>query len=153
MFLQETRSELKHCGRCTLNRPLHEFHRAEDGHQPWCKECKRDYAAAHYQANKTRRRATNRRRHRAFMEWYTGLKAGRPCSDCGDTFHPQAMHWDHLPGSSKSADIAVLARRGSRKRVLDEIAKCELVCANCHAIRSHLRRDDTIRDTRNGSPD
>ena len=75
------------------------------------------------------------------MRWYIGLKAGRPCSDCGQAFHPAAMQWDHLPGRSKEADLAVLARRGSRKRVLDKIAKCELVCANCHALRSHLRRD------------
>jgi hypothetical protein len=56
-------------------------------------------------------------------------------------FHPVAMHWDHLPGETKEADLAFLAKRGSRQRVLDEIAKCELVCANCHAVRSFVRRD------------
>jgi hypothetical protein len=74
------------------------------------------------------------------MRWYLALKADRPCADCGQSFHPAAMQWDHLPGRKKTADVATLARRGSRKRVLAEIASCELVCANCHAVRSYLRR-------------
>jgi hypothetical protein len=56
-------------------------------------------------------------------------------------FHHAAMQWDHLPEFEKSADLAMLARRGSRKRVLEEIEKCELVCANCHASRSFVRRE------------
>ena len=82
------------------------------------------------------------------MAWYISLKAERPCTDCGLEFHPVAMHWDHLPGQEKSADLAFLARRGSRRRVLEEIEKCELVCANCHAVRSLLRRDATPRALR-----
>lgn len=135
----------KRCGRCDVDQPLHEFHRAEEGYQPWCKSCKREYAAAHYRANHARRRADNRRRHAEFLKWYTRLKAKRPCSDCGNVFHPAAMQWDHLPGRAKTADVSVLARRGSRKRVLDEIANCELVCANCHAVRSYFRRGSSLR--------
>jgi hypothetical protein len=91
--------------------------------------------------NKARRQAQNKRRQAEFMAWYINLKAGRPCTDCGLEFHPAAMQWDHLPGHNKKADLAFLARRGSRERVLEEIAKCELVCANCHAVRSYRRRD------------
>jgi hypothetical protein len=71
--------------------------------------------------------------------WFRGLKEGRPCSDCGGVFHPVAMQWDHPPGVEKIADVAFLYR-GSRARVLREIEKCELVCANCHAIRTFMRR-------------
>jgi hypothetical protein len=134
-------SDAKCCGRCGRRRSSDEFHRADDGLQPWCKSCKREYAAAHYQAHKARRRAQNKRRHEEFLRWYVGLKSGRPCAACGNVFHPAAMQWDHLPGRPKTADVAVLARRGNRKRVLDEIANCELVCANCHAVRSYVRHD------------
>jgi hypothetical protein len=96
-------------------------------------------AAAHYQANKARRYAHNQRRQREFREWYTSLKAGRPCADCGEAFHPAAMHWDHLPGSTKVDNLGELVRHGSRRLVLEEIEKCELVCANCHAVRSVVR--------------
>jgi len=49
------------------------------------------------------------------------------------------MHWDHLPGTEKHANLSDLARRGSRRQVLEEIAKCELVCSNCHAVRTVRR--------------
>jgi hypothetical protein len=137
----ETAEKTKHCGRCDRDKPVTEFHRWRDGYQAWCKPCRREYAAAHYQANKPRRQAQNKRRQADFMAWYVSLKAGRPCADCGQSFHHAAMQWDHLPGQVKKAALGFLARRGSRRRVLEEIAKCELVCANCHAVRSYLRRD------------
>ncbi len=68
------------------------------------------------------------------MEWYISLKRGR------QSFHHSAMQWHHRPGTKKLADLANLAKRGSRKRVLDEIAKCDLLCANCHAVRTYWKR-------------
>ena len=50
------------------------------------------------------------------------------------------MQWDHLPGMEKLAEVSNLIRRLCKARVLEEIAKCELVCANCHAIRTVNRR-------------
>jgi hypothetical protein len=73
------------------------------------------------------------------MEWYISLKAGKPCAECGLTFHPVAMHWHHLPGVEKAAELGNLAKGGSRRRVLEEIAKCELICANCHAVRTFVK--------------
>jgi hypothetical protein len=143
-------TEEKHCGRCGLNKPVAEFHRWRNGYQAWCKPCRRDYAARHYQTNKARRQAQNKQRQRDFMAWYISLKAGRPCADCGRTFHSAAMHWDHLPSVEKTADVSFLARRGNRQRILDEIEKCELVCANCHAVRSYLRGDAVPRGLRSG---
>jgi hypothetical protein len=72
--------------------------------------------------------------------WASELKANKPCADCGGTFHPQAMVWDHLPGAEKRGDVSHLARRIGKERILAEIAKCELVCANCHAVRTFDRR-------------
>jgi hypothetical protein len=43
--------------------------------------------------------------------------------------------------SVKLDDVANLLQRSHSKRaILAEIAKCELVCANCHAVRSLARR-------------
>ncbi len=55
-------------------------------------------------------------------------------------FHPAAMQWDHKPGVEKTTDVANWRTRTSKRRVLEEIAKCELVCANCHAVRTFLRQ-------------
>ena len=83
--------------------------------------------------------AQKRDRVQALVAWLRQLKAGRPCADCGGIFHPVAMTFDHLPGSTKRAEVSNLVYRGSRQLLLEEIAKCELVCANCHAIRTFNR--------------
>ena len=71
-------------------------------------------------------------------EWLNGLKSG-PCTDCGGTFPSCAMTWDHLPGSIKLFEIGPNWSY-SKQRILAEIDKCELVCANCHAIRTYNRK-------------
>jgi hypothetical protein len=131
-------AEMRECRRCGGRKPLSEFHRWHDDHQWWCKPCRAEYAAAHYQRHKKRRQAQNKRRQAEFFAWYTSLKAGKPCADCGLVFHPVAMHWHHLPGRKKTSDLGRLVKRGNRQQVLDEIAKCELICANCHAVRTFV---------------
>lgn len=66
----------------------------------------------------------------------------RPCADCGLVFHPAAMEFDHLPGTIKRLDIASLVRRGSIGLARMEVEKCEVVCANCHAVRTFRRRTE-----------
>jgi hypothetical protein len=48
------------------------------------------------------------------------------------------MQWDHLPGSVKLADVSAMGLY-SKQEILAEIAKCELVCTNCHIIRTGKR--------------
>ncbi len=74
------------------------------------------------------------------------VKEGIPCADCGEVFPPWVMHWDHLPGHLKVAEISTMV--GSRRRalILDELAKCELVCANCHVTRTVVRARRTIAE-------
>lgn len=131
----------KYCNHCKRVKPLSEFHRWHNGVQAWCKACKSAVAAEHYQANKARRYAHNKRRQKEFRAWYTSLKEGKPCADCGQIFHPAAMQWDHLPEFEKSGSLGELVRHGSRDLIVREIAKCELVCANCHAVRTVRRHE------------
>ncbi|MDE3102721.1 MAG: hypothetical protein KGJ98_10850 [Chloroflexota bacterium] len=75
------------------------------------------------------------------------LKAGKPCTDCGKLFPIAAMQWDHLPGYQKSGDISAMTRV-TREEVLEELAKCELVCVNCHALRTLRRAGWELREGR-----
>jgi hypothetical protein len=50
------------------------------------------------------------------------------------------MQWDHLPGQPKTGDLGNLIRRHNKRIILEEIEKCELVCSNCHAVRTLGRR-------------
>ena len=128
----------KQCGRCSQVKPLAEFHhwKRGDGYQPWCKECRRVYDAAYSARTLARRRERRAERKVEFMVWYAALKEDRPCADCGGRFPAAAMQWDHLPGTDKLTEVANLVRRLCKERVLEEIAKCHLVCANCHAVRT-----------------
>lgn len=130
---------MKRCGKCERTLRLSDFHRYRDRQQDWCKDCKSAYAAEYYVRNRAKRSAYNAQQRQNAAAWYLSLKEGRPCSDCGGVFHPSAMQWDHPPGVEKVAHVAEMYR-GRRDRVLAEIAKCELVCANCHAVRTHRRR-------------
>lgn len=65
------------------------------------------------------------------------LKA-RPCTDCGVSYPWYVMEFDHL--RDKEMDISkMMRRRMAWDKIEAELAKCELVCANCHRERSYLR--------------
>lgn len=62
-----------------------------------------------------------------------------PCTDCGLSFSPIAMDFDHVRGA-KFRPIASM-REFSWAKILDEIAKCDLVCACCHRLRTATRSE------------
>jgi hypothetical protein len=62
------------------------------------------------------------------------LKSTTPCLDCGGFFKPCQMDFDHT--GDKVDNIARLVG-GSTEALLSEVAKCHLVCANCHRERGH----------------
>lgn len=74
-----------------------------------------------------------RRRSAKFNAWMAELKSG-PCTDCGKHFPPIAMDFDHVRGQ-KTANVSSLYFAPA-ETVMEEIAKCELVCACCHRIRT-----------------
>jgi len=67
------------------------------------------------------------------------LKEGVPCCDCGQLFPVWVMHWDHLPGYEKLGCISEMVGNRSRNITIAELNKCELVCANCHVLRTTMR--------------
>jgi hypothetical protein len=68
----------------------------------------------------------------------------RPCTDCQGWFEPCQMQFDHLDGSLKKFDLSSSGAR-SLVQVLAEVAKCEVVCANCHALRTTKRQRQSSR--------
>ena len=63
----------------------------------------------------------------------------RPCDDCGCVYPYYVMDFDHREGEIKTAHVSRLVGMLNLKRLLDEIAKCDVVCANCHRIRTFKR--------------
>ncbi len=64
----------------------------------------------------------------------------QPCTDCGGCFAPESMDFDHVRGR-KEDNVAVMARRDSLEAIQAEIAKCEVVCSNCHRSRTVKRAE------------
>lgn len=71
--------------------------------------------------------------------WLGDIKLASGCMDCGYAKNYEALDFDHRPGMIKIADISVMLG-SSEQRLLAEIAKCDVVCANCHRIRTHVTR-------------
>ena len=63
-----------------------------------------------------------------------------PCSDCGSYFPPCAIDFDHRDPGTKSHTVTRMIGRAGTPRILEEVAKCDIVCANCHRARTYDRR-------------
>jgi hypothetical protein len=66
---------------------------------------------------------------------FNELKESQPCSDCGNYYPAIVMDFDHRDPDTKQHEVAAI-KYGSWEKLLAEIAKCDLVCANCHRIRT-----------------
>jgi hypothetical protein len=135
---------VKRCSMCGEVKPLDAFHRnrvRSDGRQTVCKECKSGYNATYYAANASRHRDMRSAQRQAMREDVGAIierAKSQPCADCGRSFPPQAMDFDHVRGH-KEMDVTGMRRHG-RSRVLNEIDKCDVVCATCHRRRTQRRR-------------
>lgn len=78
--------------------------------------------------------------NKAFIrDFVTKRKSDVPCKDCGGIFPPCAMDFDHL--RDKRFEISKVASRElSISTIEKEMAKCDIVCSNCHRIRTYDRR-------------
>jgi hypothetical protein len=81
-------------------------------------------------AEKTKR---CRQRKQGAMLWY---KMGHPCADCGNP-DPRVLEFDHVRGE-KDFQLQT-AKSKPLAEILEEIQKCDVVCANCHRLRTQAR--------------
>ncbi len=90
----------------------------------------------HYLANKERykQRAVIAKER---MRDYIRTKKDRPCNDCGVKYPYYVMQFDHV--GDKLYNIADLVNYNNYAKLDAEIAKCEIVCANCHMERTYRR--------------
>lgn len=112
------------------------------------KEDQAKAAARHYQANKDKMKARalahTKRVKGEIRDMIRLLKGTTPCGDCGVQYPFYIMQFDHVRGTKKF-NLGEARYWTSLARVQDEIAKCEIVCANCHAGRTYARLAGTER--------
>ena len=77
--------------------------------------------------------------------WISALK-DKPCEDCGFCGAPYQMDFDHVDPKTKLANVATM-RHASKEKILEEIAKCRLLCACCHRLRTHTPTEKPRKQT------
>ena len=83
-----------------------------------------------YRKNSRRKMAWQRRRREELRVWWRQLKATKACEVCGERA-PECLHFHHHDPTTKEFDLGAALGK-SKKRILAEIAKCRVLCANCH---------------------
>ena len=106
------------------------------------KHCERirEKHRAIYHSDIEKSRAYARAHQAAKYKFVADIKLASGCVDCGFKASPHALQFDHLPQYEKKFNIGPAIRSRSKQAVLDEITKCEVRCANCHAIKTAERR-------------
>jgi len=142
---------MKTCTICGEDKDFDSFafrNKAQGTRRSQCKSCMSDRDKDSYKNNQARRdsiKSNDSRRRQELINKVWLHKINHPCVDCGFS-DPRALEFDHLPEFEKSYDIsAMVDRRFAWDKIQEEMAKCEVVCANCHRIRTHDRDSRRIR--------
>jgi hypothetical protein len=111
--------------------------------------CHRAWFKTYYEADRSsqiRRSKLSAKRARARLSAILDNMKACPCADCGLSFPPYVMDFDHPEGSNKAGNIADMKRlnKCSAQVVIDEASKCDVVCANCHRIRTFDRKRKSV---------
>jgi hypothetical protein len=135
-------SASRRCYDCGETKPIEAFafaNKAQGTRQGRCRSCHAAYRRSHYLRNRAtyirqevarirRYRQENRPLLREYLRTH-------PCVDCGET-DIVVLDFDHRGPAQKRHGVTVLALHKSWTRVLEEIAKCDVRCANCHRRRT-----------------
>jgi hypothetical protein len=106
------------------------------GKDSFCKPCRQAYKQEHY-ANNKQAYLDNRTQQREKIQQAIREAKNVPCADCGVRYPYYVMDFDHRDPSEKLFDISKCDRLGGFRQLEIEIAKCDVVCANCHRERTH----------------
>ena len=132
----------KVCFTCRSSKALKDFSknpRRKDGLNGNCKLCHKAYRKSHYEKHRKKYIDKASIWKASQIEQMRKLK-NKPCADCKIQYSVWVMQFDHI----RDKDFTIAEKAGclSSKRIVEEISKCEVVCANCHAERTHRRQSN-----------
>lgn len=111
----------------------------------YCPDCQKEYTNQHYADNKEKRKAQIRQstkdRAQRYYSRVNEIKSSVGCTDCGEK-DPIVLDFDHL--GDKTENVSKMIYGSSWRAIETEIQKCEVVCANCHRKRTHIRRQNAV---------
>lgn len=137
---------IKRCTKCFVDKDESEFNWKKKNvrRSAMCAECHKEYRDAHYRENRQKRilqageRASKWRKIN--QDFIVDYLSTHPCVDCGET-DILVLEFDHIEQrlQSPSTDCVVSYLYCSREKLIEEIAKCVVRCANCHKRRTALQ--------------
>ena len=132
---------MKKCSLCKKELDISNFAKKLNGVQSRCRECHSLYTRKHYSENK--QYYVDKAKQQNLLQKEKSIKLilesfASGCSDCGN-MDVRVLEFDHL--GNKTANISNMLTH-STKRLKEEISKCEVVCCNCHRIRTSSRAND-----------
>lgn len=131
--------DTKTCSVCNEDKSLSEFYARSSR----CKTCHKLYTKEHYKNNKdayvTRNSIRNRKVEAENRKFLLQYLCKNPCVDCGNP-DIEVLQFDHRDSTLKTGAVSDLLTH-SRKRLEEEVAKCDIRCANCHTKRTRRQRN------------
>lgn len=130
---------MKKCCKCKKLLPKSAFSRdrtKKDNLQTRCKSCHNAYTKQHYEKNKPKyiERSLIRKEH--FRTIIRFFKEKCPCKDCGKYYPYYVVSFDHRNPTDKKFELSKVSKISSLSSLLKELEKCDVVCLNCHSVRS-----------------
>lgn len=129
----------KRCNRCGKLKSTDQFY-GRKRLSPYCKPCTRAYEAERYGHDYRKQQIKDRTevaKQRNREQLWAYLLA-HPCVDCGND-DPIILEFDHVRGKRHRCVASMLTNSYAWETILQEIAKCDVVCANCHTRRTLTR--------------
>lgn len=137
--------QTKRCHECQKRRLLKFFNRNQskkDGLQTICRDCNKSRSKRYYEQHKEKQKkqiyAAKIKRVKANQQLMLEHLQGKECVDCGET-NPVTFEFDHVTDDKTDSVSRLLGAGYSWPTIQNEIGKCDLVCANCHRIRTYTR--------------
>lgn len=136
----------KICGVCKTEKLAEEFHKnptRKDGLQVMCKECRKKYHKKHYNINKEKyiKNAGDYRINMA--KWFAEEKKKLKCENCGENRY-WLLDFHHNDPKEKDVEVSRLVNRCNRNKIIEEMAKCAVLCANCHRDFHFKEKNATV---------
>ena len=125
----------KICSKCGNEKNIDDFpfkNKTKNIRHLACKFCWKEIRKESYNKNKKVTLNRNKRNKKKNLEWYVEYKSKLKCIKCGED-HPACLEFHHTNPKEKDFNVSINVRSTySVNKILKEIKKCEVLCANCH---------------------
>lgn len=134
--------ETKCCSKCKRDLPKDDVHfasrydRKSKQFQSICRECQKEYRKEHYLKNTKKYIDKAKKYKEGIVDWFIDIKKNLKCEECGEERY-WVLCFHHNDPKEKESDVSSLVKSCNKKKILEEIEKCTVLCSNCHLDLHH----------------